>query len=325
MDRIDLIELLKIADINIDEDYGDVYIVAVEYFEKSNVIKLFLESDLLLGNNFIGMVRDHFFEKFNVDRVEIETIYKNIKFLEDVFDSYKESLYSEIGRVMPSCSSWLEHLKIGVEKNDVTLSSKKQFVCDIIESNGFVDDIKNIIKRDLGLIIKVDLDKTCVEIEDEFIDRQEKEEAEISKVMVLENPVEVKNNAGSKNKAVFDRNYSIGKKILQEPMEMGDINSEIGFVTVEGEVFSLETKEIKGGKVIVEMDITDMTGSITVKTFLTNKKYEEFSVNIQKGSFIKVSGDVSYDSFSRCTVIMIDLCVWEKKQKAERIYQKRKG
>ena len=73
---------------------------------------------------------------------------------------------------------------------------------------------------------------------------------------------------------------------------------DTGRATIWGDVFALEWKETKSGdKNIITFDITDYTGSTTVKVF--NGKNEcRVLENIKKGSTIICSGDIEFDKYA---------------------------
>ena len=82
-----------------------------------------------------------------------------------------------------------------------------------------------------------------------------------------------------------------------------DITYDTGRATVWGDVFAAETKVTKSGdKNIINFDITDYTGSITVKVFNDIKSCAVLS-DIKKGSTIVVSGDVEFDRYAGDVVI----------------------
>ncbi len=86
-------------------------------------------------------------------------------------------------------------------------------------------------------------------------------------------------------------------------MPIEKIAYDTGRATVWGDVFACETKVTRSGdKNIINYDITDYTGSITVKVFdsIQNCKVLE---GIKKGSSIVVAGDVEFDKFAGDTVI----------------------
>ena len=73
---------------------------------------------------------------------------------------------------------------------------------------------------------------------------------------------------------------------------------DTGRACVWGDVFALEWKETKSGdKNIITFDITDYTGSITVKIF-NNKNECKVLESIKKGSTIICGGDVEFDKYA---------------------------
>ena len=82
-----------------------------------------------------------------------------------------------------------------------------------------------------------------------------------------------------------------------------DITYDTGRATVWGDVFSIEKKTTRSGdKNIFNIDITDYTGSITVKVFNDIKSCVVLD-ELKKGSTIVVTGQVENDSFVKDIVI----------------------
>ena len=73
---------------------------------------------------------------------------------------------------------------------------------------------------------------------------------------------------------------------------------DTGRATVWGDIFALEWKETKSGdKNIITFDITDYTGSTTVKVF-NNKNECKVLEGLKKGASIICSGDVEFDKYA---------------------------
>ncbi|MDO4748826.1 MAG: PolC-type DNA polymerase III, partial [Eubacteriales bacterium] len=73
---------------------------------------------------------------------------------------------------------------------------------------------------------------------------------------------------------------------------------DTGRCTVWGDVFSSEWKETKSGdKNIITFNITDYTGSTTIKVF-NNKNECRVLESIKKGSTIVCSGDIEFDKYA---------------------------
>ena len=62
------------------------------------------------------------------------------------------------------------------------------------------------------------------------------------------------------------------KSIKGEPVAINTLGEDSGKVIVKGQVFDIESRETRSGKLIYSIDITDYTSSITVKTFATRNK-----------------------------------------------------
>ena len=61
----------------------------------------------------------------------------------------------------------------------------------------------------------------------------------------------------------------VGKSVAEKPAEIKSLTSESGVTVIEGEIFKLETKELKGGeRVLVSFAVTDFTSSVLCKLFL---------------------------------------------------------
>ena len=81
-------------------------------------------------------------------------------------------------------------------------------------------------------------------------------------------------------------------------MPIEKIAYDTGRCTVWGDVFALEWKETKSGdKNIITFDITDYTGSVTVKVF-NNKNECRVLESIKKGASIVCSGDIEFDKYA---------------------------
>ena len=73
---------------------------------------------------------------------------------------------------------------------------------------------------------------------------------------------------------------------------------DTGRCTIWGDIFAMEWKETKSGdKNIITFDVTDYTGSITVKIF-NNKNECKVLESLKKGSTIICGGDVEFDKYA---------------------------
>ncbi|MBQ2462128.1 MAG: PHP domain-containing protein, partial [Clostridia bacterium] len=139
----------------------------------------------------------------------------------------------------------------------------------------------------------------------------------------------------------------IGRAIADHPMEMKGLNSELGLVVVQGDIFKFETKELKGGEMLlVTFAVTDYTSSILCKVFMRYRRSafgrqkldldehpiteEERNAVMEKvnqiklGMNVKVRGECLYDNFAHeLTISVRDMVPMEKIEREDKAAEKR--
>jgi len=92
---------------------------------------------------------------------------------------------------------------------------------------------------------------------------------------------------------------------IKEPLiKIGDLNVESGNVCIDGEVISMEDRELKGGKILLSIDIYDGTSTMTCKAFLTKDNSKKVIGRIKGAKGIKLAGKAGMDTFSNEITIM---------------------
>ena len=84
-----------------------------------------------------------------------------------------------------------------------------------------------------------------------------------------------------------------GRKIRGDAVPISSLTPESGRVTITGEVFGTETRELRGGRKLFSFNVTDYEGSLHVSRFL--QEGDEGLTAVADGMFVTVSGDVSFD------------------------------
>lgn len=90
----------------------------------------------------------------------------------------------------------------------------------------------------------------------------------------------------------------------QEIKTMAEIVEEENRVVIEGYVFSVEAKELKSGRWILTLKMTDYTSSMIVKMFSRDKEDALTFQQFKKGMWLRVRGMVQNDTFVRDLVMM---------------------
>ncbi|MBQ2931169.1 MAG: PHP domain-containing protein, partial [Clostridia bacterium] len=140
----------------------------------------------------------------------------------------------------------------------------------------------------------------------------------------------------------------MGRAIADKPIEMKELTSDAGLVVVQGDIFKLETKELKGGEMLlVTFAITDYTSSILCKNFFRfrrnqfgKKRNEDEPLppitaeeraavmdkvgQIKLGMNVKVRGECMYDNFARELSISVrDMVPMERIEREDTAEEKR--
>ncbi len=137
----------------------------------------------------------------------------------------------------------------------------------------------------------------------------------------------------------------IGRSIGDKPVEIRELTGESGLTVIQGEIFKLETKELKGGEMLlVSFAVTDYTSSILCKAFFRYRPRfarkgeaeetpitdeERQAVNdkvarIKVGMNVKVRGECLYDSYAReISVNVRDMVEAEKEEREDTAPEKR--
>ena len=98
-------------------------------------------------------------------------------------------------------------------------------------------------------------------------------------------------------KQSMDPNLIYGRDFDDEPIELEQIVTEMGEVTIHGKVISFDTRQIRNEKTIVMYAVTDFTDTIMVKMFVKNEQLADILSEIKPGAFLKIKGVTSIDKF----------------------------
>lgn len=89
-------------------------------------------------------------------------------------------------------------------------------------------------------------------------------------------------------------------------LTIDEIDANVKEVMIQGYIFKEDSKKVKTGKTIQSLYVTDYTNSIVVKRF-ENKggnSLEEMNKVKKGGKWVRIKGNVEYDSFAKDTVII---------------------
>ena len=92
-------------------------------------------------------------------------------------------------------------------------------------------------------------------------------------------------------------------------VKIEDLNPESGTVCIDGEVIGMEEKEIKGGRIILSIDIYDGSSTMTAKCFVGKDSIKKVTGKIKGAKGIKIAGKVEMDTYSNELTVMANTIV----------------
>ncbi|UQF70508.1 PolC-type DNA polymerase III [Vagococcus lutrae] len=104
---------------------------------------------------------------------------------------------------------------------------------------------------------------------------------------------------------VLEGPIQMGRPIqMEEPITpMVTILEEERRVTLEGYVFDIEVRDLRSGRQILILKMTDYSSSFIVKKFSNGEKDEAVFAALKKGMWLKVRGSIQEDTFMRDLVM----------------------
>ena len=320
---IKLSQIMKKNNMKINENIDSLYLDNVKMYLEPKVIEIILSSNTIIGDKEIENLRKLFQDKFKDLNVIVKIRYTEYSSLEDIWEKYWLNIMYLIEKEIPSSNSWIKELEHHFEDNLLTLFPTNNIIKFALENNDIISKIQNKINDEFNISIIVNIeDSKVVDNGDEILEQSLIEEKQIS--METINSVDENLETKKNNKKKSNKDYIFGRKISQESMTIKDININTGEAIIEGEIFQLETRDIKGNRKLITFNMTDTTDSMTIKVFLREGQFEEFEVNVVEGAYVKVLGDIIYDNYSNHLVLMLKaLNILDKKERVDTYEDKR--
>ncbi|MDI3501537.1 MAG: polymerase subunit alpha, Gram-positive type, partial [Thermoanaerobacter sp.] len=218
-----------------------------------------------------------------------------------------------------------EHLKtcdVVTENQKIIIKAPNEVIYEFIKSNKMDFILKEFLQKEYGLKTEIDV-VLLEELEDTMERMIMEEDIKVIEEITKSGQKQETDKTTEKMEDKEDSQVLLGKEIKAEAISIKDITAETEEAVIEGEIFSLEFKELKS-KILMTFDITDYTSSILVKAFLTEEKYNSLKENIQGGSFVKLRGKVFYDKYEGDLVISLkDLQLISPKERKDLSEEKR--
>lgn len=309
----DIFKKLEITSLEVSDD---ISIDSIKRNKNSGEVFFVITSKKDLDTNLKKKIKEIFSKNLEEYKIYIE--FKS----SSLYKSEDDLICAEILKYNPSSKIWIEEIEIKKEKNKIEIKLPSEEAYYTLTKNGFGQYLEEELK--VFGSYKIDFDFVKEIVEDDNIESFISQIDEAEEVISAKHELEIKTKAENKIKESKAKKVnSYGKKDIDNTQRLIDINVNSQKVTIEVDIFNIDCREIKSGNFLVSLSVTDYTSSSLAKIFLKPEKAEEFLESFKKGDHVLITGNVNYDSFSKCETLMIRYI--EKREKVIRMdYSKEK-
>ena len=366
----------------IPELAGQLSAPRVTFVKSLHKTYITFESAVLAGEKQFLRLERILREVFPGHPLSVRVVSRGLKdsFLEDPAP-YRQVLDDFLRRNYPSSAGWIGQISWQIEKNQLsgshlpageeeallTLVFPSEISLHVMAERNVGARLAQAVQDIFGARIRVEMTvagdreeklrklqeerrETVVIVTREEMEKRARAEAENAAVPAVENGAKKPRARKAETPAMPAGSQTVGKPVLgrsiaDRPVEIRELTGESGLTVIQGEIFKLEKKELKGGEMLlVSFAVTDYTSSILCKVFFRYRsrfarkgeaekvpitEEERQAVNekadrIRVGMNVKVRGECLYDSYAReISITVRDLVETEKEEREDTAPEKR--
>lgn len=237
--------------------------------------------------------------QFHLDTIETDVL----------LQKYKYWIQKQIQEnVTPASATWFGQAKWTVKDQVIEILFPNSTVLQMAQQREVDLHVARYYKQITGKTMKVRLVTMKKQENQNQVERFQEQRTKQEQVLIEQALAEQARVAATKEELVEEPavEKKIGYTIQEEPRPISQVMEEENRVVIQGEVFKSEIKELRSGRQLFTFNLTDFTDSISCKYFAKDKEQARICSLVQDGDWLKVRGNVQYDTFSRELVLMIN-------------------
>ncbi|WP_313234497.1 PolC-type DNA polymerase III [Sporosarcina ureae] len=300
---------------------GELNRVTVQ--KKTRVWKFNITLDEVLPIEVFQIMQQRVHESFAaIANVHLEMEVRKNEVNEQLITDYWPLIIDELADISPPMRQCLVEQKPKVHGEKLLLNCSTDLECQTLK-NKYVETLSTLYQQ-LGFpkyMFEVSIveNHNAAEERQQFLSQKQQEEDLLSKQAYhqLQQRETMKSEQGDS-----DRVLALGTPIkASEPIiPIHEIQDEERRLVIEGFVFDAEVRELRSGRSLLTLKVTDYTDSILVKMFSRDNEDAEIMKSFKKGMWVRARGGIQNDTFVRDLIMMAqDIAVIptiERKDKA---------
>ncbi len=298
---------------NIKAYFSDAYVEKLSVSKSTKILQADVSSKSLIPNRYKALMEKDIFDAVSVaQQVKLNIRYDiEDKSPKNVFDFIWKDAVSVLSEESPVCGCVFDDCEIEEDDGKIVIYTGHNSAFYLYKK-GVDKYLTDRIRDEFGVNVTVAFKnkKATEEEQQDYKKKHENYERQLIESIMTEKATAetAKETAKAEEvKAGIENGIIMGKDpIKDEPIKIKNTRTEGEKVVIQGEIFNIEEREIKGDRYIVSFDITDGSDSTTVK-FFTDRNAYDCDGGIKsalKGAYVKVKGEVQYDKYAKEIVIM---------------------
>ena len=265
MDNVkDYLEKLEIKNIRLEKQLKEVQVSKVIYFKEDRVIYMYLISKEIISHEILDLLREELLCKlkyFKNIRIKIKFTGFGRKSEKDIIKAYWHNIIYILKNICPAIEGWKKQIEYMCLDNMLKIKIPKDIFYEKLKKNNIEEVIRNILLEELGIDYEVKVEKAIGEKIDKkkLIEKTDKEIEDLIKELDFDVKEEHDEEEGYVIKDEYDEHMIYGEDVNSLVHPIKDLNQNSKTVAIVGEIFHIENKELRNGKILSIMSISRMS------------------------------------------------------------------
>lgn len=291
-----------------------ITVTNINVYSKSKKLEIIANASLYIPAGILEKIEKLLVVHIGLDRVLLRPKFLMPLTLEEILNEYTDDITKIINSKMALSIGVLAGCRweLDGQKIRIYLKNKASYLMNKKKCDELIQDLINDRFSYRTKVEFIDEDSIC-ELSTYFEEKAQEEEKIIKKIseqkIVPQKPVDTKDKKTYVERKKAEKSIPLppidnadiifGKNFGESTISINKITAEDGKVAILGEIFRVESREIRSGKTLFIFDVTDLTNSITVKFFANPDKAQETKNQLKEGLMVKIRGEVQYDKYTK--------------------------
>lgn len=280
----------------------------IEYIEAKKHLNIIMDTAEIVPVPHMNKFKNQILESLSfVTSCDVKMVF--IGNQEDV-SLHWQNILMVIQRKNPAVASILKRSKVTFPENSINIEFEDSGLENTFHMYQTSELIDTICQKNLNKTYQIHTSSKIEDLEG-MMAYERSQEDEVEKLVsaateyVYTPPSANEKSSSSENIPKKSGGVIFRNKIKRQTTPVDEIHLEEETYAVEGKLLNFEAREIKGGKYILKLFISDLKNAIACKAFLKAKEYEDLEPDLVKGKWYLVEGVNRFDSFDKEQVLNI--------------------